>query len=333
MRDPAKRLQDLISPRQQRNWDWRAAANFVFGGAGGGLLLMTAFAAAAGAGPVPTRVGTVLGLLLIASGLTCVWFEIGRPWRALNVYRHIATSWMTREAWVAAAIFPLGLATAFTTSSLLQWLLGLLGLAFVYSQARILSTNKGIPIWRHPRSVALVLTTGLAEGAGFMACVLALAMPASGSGIIAADVIGDGRSATTSLAMIVSMALITLIVLRVMFWRVWVAALHLDGAPAGSLSALAAIESRFVLIGHILPTIGIVLAIAISITMAPLGTPTVRMLMLAAGLLTVAGGWLFKHTLVLRAAFTQGVALNRLPVRGSGPAGAGIKPGWRKLGS
>lgn len=329
MRDASKRLPDLISPRQQRNWDWRAAANFVFGGAGGGLLLMTAIAAATGAGSFATRIGTVLGLLLIASGLSCVWFEIGRPWRALNVFRHVATSWMTREAFVAAAIFPLGLAALLTASPPLQWLCGLLGLAFVYSQARILSTNKGIPIWRHPRSVALVVTTGLAEGAGLMACVLAFAMAGGATG----DAISGVRWAATSAAMIVSTTLIALIVLRVMFWRAWVAALRRDGAPDGSLSALAAIESRFLLIGHLLPMIGIAIAVAISIAMAPLGVPTVRMLMLAAGLLTLAGGWLFKHTLVLRAAFTQGVALNRLPVRGSGPAGEGIKPGWRRFGA
>jgi hypothetical protein len=30
------------APKQQRNWDWRAAANFICGGAGGGLLLLPA---------------------------------------------------------------------------------------------------------------------------------------------------------------------------------------------------------------------------------------------------------------------------------------------------
>jgi phenylacetyl-CoA:acceptor oxidoreductase subunit 2 len=37
--------------------------------------------------------------------------------------------------------------------------------------------------------------------------------------------------------------------------------------------------------------------------------------------LVVAGGWMLKYTLVRRAAFTQGLALERLPVRGGGPAG------------
>jgi phenylacetyl-CoA:acceptor oxidoreductase subunit 2 len=36
------RAVELAAPKQQRNWDWRAAANFICGGAGGGLLLVAA---------------------------------------------------------------------------------------------------------------------------------------------------------------------------------------------------------------------------------------------------------------------------------------------------
>ena len=94
MKKPAKRIADLVSPRQQRNWDWRAAANFIAGGAGGGLLLFNALVSVE---PGLIRAAILLGLMLIGGGLTCVWFEIGRPWRALNVYRHFGTSWMTAK--------------------------------------------------------------------------------------------------------------------------------------------------------------------------------------------------------------------------------------------
>ena len=30
------------APWRQTNWDWRAAGNFIFGGAGGGLIVFTA---------------------------------------------------------------------------------------------------------------------------------------------------------------------------------------------------------------------------------------------------------------------------------------------------
>ncbi len=53
------------------------------------------------------------GLALVGLGLFCVSLELGRPLRALNVIRNPRTSWMAREAWVAGALFPAGLAAAF----------------------------------------------------------------------------------------------------------------------------------------------------------------------------------------------------------------------------
>ena len=165
MKKPAKRISDLVSPRQQHNWDWRAAANFIAGGAGGGLLLFNALVSVE---PGLIRAAILLGLMLIGGGLTCVWFEIGRPWRALNVYRHFGTSWMTREAFVALVLFPVGALALLTLQPQLVMLSGILGLVFLYSQARILAANKGIPAWRHPASAALMLATGLAEGAALV---------------------------------------------------------------------------------------------------------------------------------------------------------------------
>ena len=304
MKTSNRRVIDPVSPRQQRNWDWRAASNFICGGAGGGLLMLTAMAAQAGAGALATRIATVLGLLLIGTGLICVWFEIGRPRRALNVFRHVKTSWMSREAYVALAIFPLGALTVLTLSPPLLGLLGLLGLAFVYCQARILSTNKGIPVWRQPRSVALMLATGLAEGAGALVCVLAFERPAGAAPMAA--------------------ALLLLIALRWLLWRAYLNAQRRDGAPLGSLKAFDAMGPRFMAIGHVAPAVLIVAVLA--------GLPGAPLWALLAGLLAVGGGWFFKFTLILRAAFTQGLALKHLPVRGAGPAGAAVKPGWHTPG-
>ena len=298
MKIQAGRASELLSPKQQRNWDWRAASNFIAGGAGGGLLLWTSLAgSAADAG----RLAILLGLVLIAGGLTCVWFEIGRPWRALNVYRHFATSWMTREAVVALVLFAAG-ATAFLTMRPLPVALaGILGLAFLYSQARILAANKGIPAWRHPCSISLMIATGLAEGAGFLACVLAIASPMVSNRLLA--------------------AFIALILIRAFFWNKYLRGLHADGAPEGALQVLRGIDTRFVVFGHVLPVLATVAVLA--------GMPGRAGLVLAAGIMVAASGWLLKSTLVRRAAFTQGLALVRLPVRGRGAAGAAAKPGWK----
>ncbi|NJD34515.1 MAG: phenylacetyl-CoA:acceptor oxidoreductase [Betaproteobacteria bacterium] len=300
MKKPDKRISDRVAPRQQRNWDWRAAANFIAGGAGGGLLLAVSLA---GAGADATRIGFVLALALIGGGLTCVWFEIGRPWRALNVYRHVATSWMTREAVVALVLFAVGGLALLTLQQSLITLAGLLGLAFLYSQARILAANKGIPTWRQPRSIPLMVATGLAEGEGFLACVMAFS---SGTGSV---------SALTVLA--------GLIVLRAIAWKMYLAGLAADGAPEGALKVLGDFDSRFIVVGHVLPALAIGAALG--------GMPGRAGLVFAAGLMVVAAGWMLKYTLVRRAAFTQGLALLHLPVRGGGPAGPAATPGWKAI--
>lgn len=300
MKKSVLRASDLASPKQQRNWDWRAASNFIAGGAGGGLLLCVALA---GLDAFPARAAILLGLVLIGGGLTCVWFEIGRPWRALNVYRHFATSWMTREAVVALTVFAAGGLALLTVQPLLVLLAGILGLTFLYSQARILAANKGIPAWRHPRSVSLMVATGLTEGAGFLACVASLASSASGVWFLA--------------------GLIALILTRAFLWKTYLGELVADGAPEAALKVLRGMDARFVVFGHVLP------AVALAALMA--GIPGQAGLLLAAGIMMVASGWFLKFTLVRRAAFTQGLAMPHMPVRGRGTAGPAVKPGWKAM--
>lgn len=288
---------DRMMPRAQTNWDWRAAANFVFGGSGGGLLFFAALATLAGAGFVAPG---VLGLALIGTGLTCVWFEIGRPFRALNVYLHPSTSWMTREATVATVLFASGFASLWFGMTALVLLTGALGLAFVYSQARILATNKGIPAWRHPRCLPLVVTTGLSEGAGLLAVLL----------------LWQSGVPTVAFALV----LMVLVVARYLVWRAYLAGLSRDGAPAGSLNVLRGLRDRFLLFGHAAP----VLLIAIGLT----GFASLSWAAAFAGVAVVATGWHLKYTLVRRAAFNQGLSLQHLPVRGAGKPGPAIKPGW-----
>jgi phenylacetyl-CoA:acceptor oxidoreductase subunit 2 len=300
MKAPFPGRADLAAPRQQRNWDWRAAANFIAGGAGGALLL---FASLSGMEAVAMRAAILMGLGLIACGLTCVWFEIGRPWRAMNVYRHFATSWMTREAVVALAVFTMGALALLSLRPLPVWLAGGAGLTFLYSQARILAANKGIPAWRHPRSVPLMVATGLAEGAGFLACVAVLSAPTVGYGYAA--------------------GLMALILIRALVWKSYLGGLTVDGAPDETLKVLNGIAPKFLAFGSVVPALALMAAIS--------GIPGRAGFLFIAGIMVVAGGWFLKYTLVRRAAFTQGLALMRLPVRGGGPAGPATKPGWKAV--
>jgi phenylacetyl-CoA:acceptor oxidoreductase subunit 2 len=298
MKKKTRRISDLVSPRQQLNWDWRAAANFITGGAGGGLLLCLALV---GLGPYVTRAAILLGVALIGVGLTCVWFEIGRPLRALNVYRHFASSWMTREAVAALLLFATGGLALLSLQPLPLLLTGILGLSFVFCQANMLAANKGIPAWRHPRSAPLMIITGLAEGAGFLTIILSISVASPGPWPL--------------------VVLLVLIVTRALLWKRFLAGLAFDRAPDGTLQVLNGMDSGFMLVGHVLPA----LAVAAALT----GMPGRAGLMFVAGILVAASGWLFKFNLVRRAAFTQGLALLHLPVRGLGQPGPAARPGWK----
>jgi phenylacetyl-CoA:acceptor oxidoreductase 26-kDa subunit len=142
--------------RLQTSWDLRAAANFMLGGAGSGLLVFSAL--------FDSPLSVLLGLALIAAGLGAVWLEIGRKLRALHVLFNPFTSWMTRESFAALLVFLLGFGAFFVAPA--APLASLAALAFLYCQARILRAAKGIAAWRAPEVVPLILFTGLAEGAG-----------------------------------------------------------------------------------------------------------------------------------------------------------------------
>lgn len=143
----------------QQHWDARAALNFMLGGAGAGLMAATALAYPDDPAPV------ALSLAMIAAGLSAVWLEIGRKLRAINVFFNPFTSWMTRESFAALLVFGFGIAALWRPQPFLP-LAGLAALAFVFCQGRILHASRGIPAWRAPQVVLLIVSTGLAEGAG-----------------------------------------------------------------------------------------------------------------------------------------------------------------------
>jgi phenylacetyl-CoA:acceptor oxidoreductase subunit 2 len=143
--------------RLQRHWDARAAANFILGGAGSGLMVAAVL--------VPDPGGAaLLSLALVAAGLAAVWLEIGKKLRALHVLFNPFTSWMTRESFAALLFFPLGIGAYFVPAGV--YFAAAAALAFLYCQARILRASKGIPAWRAPQIVPLIVFTGIAEGAG-----------------------------------------------------------------------------------------------------------------------------------------------------------------------
>src|SRR5499427_6656617 len=79
-----------VEPWHQPHWDWKAAANFLCGGAGAGLFV---FAAAASLSGAPMRPAGLFALGLIGVGLALLMFKIGRPLRFVYVLLQPQRSW------------------------------------------------------------------------------------------------------------------------------------------------------------------------------------------------------------------------------------------------
>jgi len=181
-----------------------------------------------------------------------------------------------------------GLAAAAGVAPLV-WVAAALALVFVYCQARMLQAAKGIPAWREPLLVPLILATGLAEGGG----LVLLALPFTG---------------VVTPLLLVAFGLVVLV--RLAVWQAY------RGRLAGVVArgAAGALDRA----GQVLLVAGTAVPLALAAVILAGGTSGMQVPVLAviAGLAAVlAGAWL-KFTLVTRAAFNQGFALTHLPVRG-----------------
>lgn len=291
-----------VAPVLQTNWDWRAAGNFIGGGTGAGLIIVSTVLILNGY----KFYGLVLAsVLFIATGLFLVWLEIGKPLRFLNVYLKPFTSWMSRESYLATALVPAGLAAFWFQSGSLLIIAMLLAGFFLYSQARILKAARGIRAWRTPEIVPVIMSTALVEGTGalFIALPLFYMRP---------DMFHPVKVFVFS---------VPLILLRLWAWYRYRNALAHD-APEGTRLALVSAHRPFLIYGHILPA-GLLAASAV---LSVNGYTTA--ITLFSGLCMLISGWFIKYIIVTRAAYNQGYALAHSPARGAGTSGEGVKPGW-----
>jgi phenylacetyl-CoA:acceptor oxidoreductase subunit 1 len=288
-----------VEPWHQKHWDWKAAGNFLTGGIGPGLFASAAVAA------VTVGPSAMLGLLamaLVGLGLLLVMMKIGRPLRAIFVLRQPQRSWMSREAWVAIAFFPVALAAVWTGMAVLWLAAAVLGLMFLFCQGMILREAKGIPAWRQDGIVPLIVATGLTEGAGvFLATCMVL-------------------PALAPLARSAAAATVLLAAGRALAWAAYRSALARDGAPTKALAVVDGYRSRLLVGGLVVPTFSVIVAMLVPELTAPL--------FVVAGVAAAAAGLGFKFLLITRAGYNQGFALPHTPVRGTGRAGPAVKPGW-----
>jgi phenylacetyl-CoA:acceptor oxidoreductase subunit 1 len=253
-----------IEPKHQQHWDWKAAANFLFGGSGAALFAFSFAYSSIAAG--------VAALGLVALGLGILFFKIGRPLRFLYVLRQPQRSWMSREAWLAGAFFPLAVLFLMTLSPWLGVMAGTVGLCFLIAQGMILKEAKGIPAWRTGRIVPLIILTSLGEGAGLFALFIPLPL-----------------------------MLAALVALRGAAWYAYLRALERDGAPTRTLEVLRSCRAWMFWGGLVLPLALIAYGLKFNAALA----------FVLAGLAVVATGWTLKFILVTRAGYQQGFAIER----------------------
>jgi phenylacetyl-CoA:acceptor oxidoreductase subunit 2 len=277
-------------------WDVRAVCNFIGGGTGTGLLVFAAVGATAG---LPYFLPTLLGLSFVALGLTMVWFEIGKPWRAFNVFLRPRTSWMSRESIAAVLLFVIGavalgsawpgprMPLAMSSPVVPVLLTAVAALVFLTCQLGMLYAVRGIPAWRERTVMSLVGLSGLAEGLGLYLIVMAL----------------WGR--VLPLMLFVALGLITA---RALAWQIYLRALDRSPVPRPTIAAFDRIQKGFLLAGHSLPGLLIVSALLWPDQAAPLAA-------LAGAGITLAG-WMLKYVLITRAAHTRGISVPAVPVRG-----------------
>ena len=287
-----------VEPTLQQHWDWKASGNFICGGMGSGLFVFAVLVGLRYREVLPLG---WLALAIMALGLAVLMLKIGKPLRALYVLRQPRRSWMAREAWIAAAMFPLAALALWFANSALLVVAAVLATGFLFCQAMILQAAKGIPAWRTTWVLPLILTTGFAEGGGLLLAAV-VQFPA-----------------LTSLANAVAVAAAVLALLRAWVWRSYLTALAIEGAPTRALAVLDGYRPWMFFGGLALPLALIVVGLAL---------PAARPLLVLAGLAIMAAGAALKFILVTRASFNQGFALTHTPVRGSGHAGGAVKPGW-----
>jgi len=270
-------MKQMITARLQKYWDLRAAGNFIGGGTGTGLVMASGLGAALG---LDVTVPLLAGLAFVGLGLSMVWLEIGKPWRAMHVFFHPQTSWMTREGILAAPLMAAGAAYWWFGHPAFLAVAVLLSAGFIYCQARILRAARAIPAWSHARTVPLILMTAAAEGTGLFL------------------VIGEPAPAMIAAALAMAVA-------REVAREVYRLALSRDKAPQGTLN------------WFVRPEVRVLQAMRwVSMALLAAGLFGLPLAAVGGGVLAVLTGWGLKAIMVTKAAFNRGAAIPRTPVRG-----------------
>ena len=291
--DPAN---PLVGPLQKL-WDWRAAMNWIFGGIGAGFAAIAWLASLTGvvhADMVPAAHFIAGGIM--AAGLFCVFLKIGRKLRFWRAVSRPQTSWMTRELYVVALFYPAMLANLLWPGALLSLVGGALALIFLYCQAKILHKARGIPAWRVPLVPWMIAATGLFEGLGLLAMMLAWLRGLGQPGLL------------------LPVAGLALAAVNAALWIAYRRTAVEEGIVPLARRVIGENSLTLHLVGHAVPALMFALALI---------NPALAQIYLGVGgVAAIAGGAFWKFTLIVRAGYQQGFVVPAMPQRGSGTRAA-----------
>lgn len=289
-----ERMADPVNPlvgKVQAFWDWRAAMNWIFGGIGTGLAIATMFALwFRTIDPALAPKLYFASAALVAMGLFCVFLKIGRQLRFWRAAARPHSSWMSRELYAVLVFFPSVLGCLLAPGKGVFALAGISAGAFLFCQAKILHRARGIPAWRAPLVPWMIIASGLLEGCGALALMLAVFGRLPGHGM--------------------TIAVIALAAINATLWRAYVGSARDEGIAPLARGVLKRIGGPLHLFGHVLP-VGLA-------TFALVSPANAAVPLAIAGVSVIAGGALWKYSLIVRAGFNQGFRLSHMPQRGSG---------------
>lgn len=132
-----------------------------FSGAGYGLLAMQGLGLAATTG-LSGLLHFALGFGLAVAGLLASSAHLGRPERALKAFREWRSSWLSREAWLAAiTLWVVAVYAVLRLFALTALAVGLIGAALCFATvgatAMIYAQLRTVPRWHHWSTPALFL--------------------------------------------------------------------------------------------------------------------------------------------------------------------------------
>ena len=168
----------LIQGRRQQVWGWPAAMNFILGGAGAGLCLVSIclpLLEKSAGNQSFWMAARLLASAMVALGLLVLTHEAGRPLRVRYLLGNLRRSWMSRETLAAMVFLPAAALSSIIEHPILLGIATTAAAAFIISQGFMVYRARAVPAWNVPWIPLLFATSALTSGGGVLLAMSGMA--------------------------------------------------------------------------------------------------------------------------------------------------------------